>query len=98
RRGGQWRVVDGRPGGGAADSEIERLILRDVSPRAGSERTVRVEKILARHAAVVERQCAASTMARAGGRLGLDHAQARRVARYQQRGDAIFADARACHK
>src|SRR5205807_4267823 len=45
------------------------------------------------HAAVVERYCAAGAVARARGRLGLGHAQARRIARHQQRGDSTFADA-----
>src|SRR5215469_12312190 len=61
--GAQLRVVERCLIGGTADSEIERLILRDVAPRLDSERAVRAEKILARHAAVVECQCAASSVA-----------------------------------
>ena len=92
--GAQLRVVERRLIGGAADSEIERLGLRDVASRLGSERAVRAENILRGHAAVVECQCAASAVARADGRLGLDHGEAGRIARHQQRGDTTFADAR----
>src|SRR5262249_58584908 len=91
RMAGELRGVERRRLGGTADAEIERLIPRDVAPCLDSERAVRAEKILARHAAVVECQCAASAVARADGRLGLDHGQAERIAGPAQRRARICA-------